>query len=222
VPDRADPITRRPLARAPRAPHSGCLQRQTDPQQQDRRSRSLLPKLEAQLRALAAEAQSAHNMAMRSKLRWGDTLDDEDILPPSTVKGPDDHGVKTLIDYYKNDKAEAMKKTTKVKVVTVEKKVYKVGRAAAPGPRGGSSRGHRGRTGTRGGPVGAAADHEAPSWGGRDRPAHGWGGHAHHAAARGTLPQYPPDPHGAERRCPRSGKTGPSLAWPTGRTSSRG
>jgi len=62
----------------------------------------------------------------KAKIRWGDTLDDEDALPPSTVKGPDSHGIKITTDYYKNDKGEALKKVTKVKVVNVEKKVYKV------------------------------------------------------------------------------------------------
>lgn len=66
-------------------------------------------------------------MASRGKLRWGDTLDDEDLLPPSVTKGPDDNGIKTVIEYYKNEKGDALKKTTKIKVVTVEKKVYKVG-----------------------------------------------------------------------------------------------
>ncbi|PNH06119.1 Eukaryotic translation initiation factor 3 subunit G [Tetrabaena socialis] len=62
----------------------------------------------------------------RGKVRWGDTLDDEDLLPPSVFKGPDDNGVKTAIEYFKNEKGDAFKKTTKVKVVTVEKKVYKI------------------------------------------------------------------------------------------------
>jgi translation initiation factor 3 subunit G len=67
-------------------------------------------------------------MATRGKIRWGDTLDDDDVLPPSTVKGPDDHGIKIVTEYYKNDKGEAMKKVSKTKVVHVEKKVYKVSR----------------------------------------------------------------------------------------------
>mmetsp|Transcript_26050 Transcript_26050/g.56868 ORF Transcript_26050/g.56868 Transcript_26050/m.56868 type:complete len:291 (+) Transcript_26050:70-942(+) len=63
----------------------------------------------------------------RGKLRWGDTLDDdENVLPPSSVRGPDEHGVKTVIDYYRNDKGDAFKKTTKLKIVTVDKKVYKI------------------------------------------------------------------------------------------------
>ncbi len=64
----------------------------------------------------------------KSKIRWGDTLDDEEALPPASVKGPDSHGVKVTTEYYKNDKGEAIKKVTKVKVVQVEKKVYKVRR----------------------------------------------------------------------------------------------
>ncbi|GIL59719.1 hypothetical protein Vafri_14444 [Volvox africanus] len=71
----------------------------------------------------------------RGKLRWGDTLDDEDLLPPSVVRGPDDNGIKTLVEYFKNDKGDAIKKTTKVKVVTVEKKVYKVSEERRKWPR---------------------------------------------------------------------------------------
>lgn len=71
----------------------------------------------------------------RVKVRWGDTLDDEDLLPPPTVKGPDDNGIKTVTEYYKNEKGDAIKKTTKVKVVTVEKKVYKVSESRRQWPR---------------------------------------------------------------------------------------
>lgn len=63
---------------------------------------------------------------MTGKLRWGDTLDDDDVLPPSVTRGPDDNGVKTVIDFYRNDKGDAFKKTVKLKVFTVEKKVYLV------------------------------------------------------------------------------------------------
>lgn len=62
----------------------------------------------------------------KSKIRWGDTLDDEEALPPTTVKGPDSHGIKITTEYFKNDKGEAIKRVTKVKEVKVEKKVYKV------------------------------------------------------------------------------------------------
>lgn len=63
---------------------------------------------------------------MSRRPRWGDTLDEEDLLPPPVVKGPDDNGVKTITEYVKNDKGETIKRTSKIKVVTVEKKVYKV------------------------------------------------------------------------------------------------
>lgn len=47
-------------------------------------------------------------------------------MPAPVVRGPDDNGIKTITEYIKNDKGEAIKRTSKVKVVTVEKKVYKV------------------------------------------------------------------------------------------------
>eukprot|EP00798_Chlamydomonas_sp_ICE-L_P006043 gene6043-2654_t len=65
-------------------------------------------------------------MAPTGKIRWGDTLDDDDTLPPSSTKGPDDNGVKTVTEYYRNDKGDAFKKTQKLKTYTVEKKVYSV------------------------------------------------------------------------------------------------
>jgi hypothetical protein len=68
----------------------------------------------------------------RQKIRWGDTLDDEDALPRSSVKGPDEHGSKTIIEYYRNDKGDAIKKTTKIKVLNIEKKVYNVSTAYLP------------------------------------------------------------------------------------------
>ncbi len=66
-------------------------------------------------------------MATKQRIRWGDTLDDEDALPPTSIKGPDSNGVKTITEYYRNDKGETFRKVTKVKVVSVEKKTYKVG-----------------------------------------------------------------------------------------------
>jgi hypothetical protein len=73
-------------------------------------------------------------MATKTKIRWGDTLDDEDALPPTTIRGPDSHGVKTITEYFKNEKGDAIKKVTKLKEVKVEKKAYKVRMAAATGP----------------------------------------------------------------------------------------
>lgn len=64
----------------------------------------------------------------RNRIRWGDTLDDEDVgvLPPTTIKGPDSHGIKIVTEYFRNEKGDSIKKVTKSKVVNVEKKVYKV------------------------------------------------------------------------------------------------
>ena len=59
--------------------------------------------------------------------RWGDLLnEEEEELPPSSTTGPDAKGVVTKVEYYRNDKGEVMKKTTKTRVVKIEKKVYKV------------------------------------------------------------------------------------------------
>eukprot|EP00191_Tetraselmis_sp_GSL018_P025077 CAMPEP_0177626256 /NCGR_PEP_ID=MMETSP0419_2-20121207/30552_1 /TAXON_ID=582737 /ORGANISM="Tetraselmis sp., Strain GSL018" /LENGTH=262 /DNA_ID=CAMNT_0019127289 /DNA_START=23 /DNA_END=808 /DNA_ORIENTATION=- len=63
---------------------------------------------------------------MTAKMRWGDSLDDEDdALPPPEVLGPDKNGIKQLITYKKNDKGETIKQTCRVRVVKVEKKIYK-------------------------------------------------------------------------------------------------
>ncbi|GBF87589.1 eukaryotic translation initiation factor 3 subunit G [Raphidocelis subcapitata] len=65
----------------------------------------------------------------RSRIRWADTLDEEEgefSLPPTSVRGPDSHGVKTTTEFYRNERGDAFKKVTKTKVVHVEKKVYKV------------------------------------------------------------------------------------------------
>lgn len=71
-------------------------------------------------------------MAARRQ-RWGDTLDDDEVsgvvtggvLPPTQVT--QSGNVKTVLEYYRNDKGEIIKKTIRSKVVNVEKKVYKVG-----------------------------------------------------------------------------------------------
>ena len=61
-----------------------------------------------------------------TKIRWGDTLDEDDSLPANSISGPDSRGVKTFVEYKRNDKGEAVKVTTKTRVSKVEKKVYKV------------------------------------------------------------------------------------------------
>mmetsp|Transcript_10124 Transcript_10124/g.27692 ORF Transcript_10124/g.27692 Transcript_10124/m.27692 type:complete len:298 (-) Transcript_10124:350-1243(-) len=60
--------------------------------------------------------------------RWGDQLDldEEDVLPPPSISTNGNQ--KTVTEYYKNDRGETMKRTTKSKVVNVEKKVYEVAR----------------------------------------------------------------------------------------------
>ena len=73
--------------------------------------------------------------------KWGDLLEDEEELPPSTTTGPDAKGVVTQVEYYRNEKGEVMKKTTKTRVVKIEKKVYKVRPAAAAAAAGGGGGG---------------------------------------------------------------------------------
>lgn len=63
---------------------------------------------------------------MVSTSKWGDLLEEEEELPPSTTTGPDAKGIVTKVEYYRNEKGEVMKKTTKTRVVKIEKKVYKV------------------------------------------------------------------------------------------------
>lgn len=60
------------------------------------------------------------------KNRWGDLLEDEEELPPTTTTGPDGKGIVVRVEYSRNDKGDVIKKTTRTKVVKIEKKVYKV------------------------------------------------------------------------------------------------
>lgn len=71
---------------------------------------------------------------MASKNRWGDLLEDEEELPPSTTTGPDAKGVVTKVEYSRNEKGEVIKRTTKTRVIKIEKKVYKVRRGAQGSP----------------------------------------------------------------------------------------
>lgn len=63
---------------------------------------------------------------MASRPRWGDELDEEEALPPREEKGPDENCVKIVTEYYRNDKGDAMRRTTRIKVVAVQQKAYKV------------------------------------------------------------------------------------------------
>ena len=65
--------------------------------------------------------------------RWGDEdPEDEDFLPPTEETDVDDHGIKLRIEYYRNDKGQAIKKTTKIRVASVQQKVYKADNSSCP------------------------------------------------------------------------------------------
>ena len=59
---------------------------------------------------------------------WGDAVDDENYLPPSTSTGPDANGIKTYVEYKFNNKQQKVKVTRRVKV---QNKSRKVSRAIA-------------------------------------------------------------------------------------------
>ena len=61
-----------------------------------------------------------------NKVRWGDSLDEDDSLPPNSVVGPDKHGIQTITDYKRNDNGEVVKTVTKVRISKVERKCYAV------------------------------------------------------------------------------------------------
>jgi hypothetical protein len=69
---------------------------------------------------------SVQPLRTMSKLRWGDAVEDEDVLPDNVTTGPNDKGVLTKTEYYHNSKGEATKKTTKIQLVKVQTKVYEV------------------------------------------------------------------------------------------------
>lgn len=52
-------------------------------------------------------------------------MEDEEELPQPTTSGPDAKGVITKVEYVRNDKGEVIKRTTKTRVIKIEKKVYK-------------------------------------------------------------------------------------------------
>lgn len=79
---------------------------------------------------------------MVGKIRWGDTLDEEETgIPQNRVIGPDANGVKTVIEYKRNEKGDIMKCTTKTKTELVTRKVYKVRRRCLNKPVHGTCRG---------------------------------------------------------------------------------
>lgn len=81
------------------------------------------------VRLLSCAVSEAPSLLMAAtKIRWGDTLDDDDglDLPASTETGPDSRGFKTKVEYKKNEKGETVKVTTRTRIIKVEKKVYEV------------------------------------------------------------------------------------------------
>jgi hypothetical protein len=73
---------------------------------------------------------------MATSNKWADLLEEEEELPKPTTSGPDAKGVITKVEYVRNDKGEVLKRTTKTRVIKIEKKVYKVGMpscTSAPG-----------------------------------------------------------------------------------------
>ena len=63
-----------------------------------------------------------------TKNRWGDLLEDEEPVPPSTTSGPDAKGIVTKVEYFRNEKGDLIKRTTKTRSVKIERRAY---RAAA-------------------------------------------------------------------------------------------
>jgi translation initiation factor 3 subunit G len=65
-------------------------------------------------------------LAPPTRVRWGDVDDDEEALPPPSCSGPDARGIKTAVEYRRNERGETVKVTTKTRVSKVERKVYTV------------------------------------------------------------------------------------------------
>jgi len=59
------------------------------------------------------------------RIRWGDSLDEDDSLPPRTEE-VDKEGIKTVVEYHKNDLGKVIKTTTKTKTIVERKKIYEV------------------------------------------------------------------------------------------------
>ena len=56
--------------------------------------------------------------------RWGDLLEEDEELPPSTTSGPDAKGLITKGEFFRNDKGEVVKRTTKIRTVKIERRVF--------------------------------------------------------------------------------------------------
>ena len=72
------------------------------------------------------------SMVAVAQNRWGDLLEEEEELPAPTTTGPDGKGIVTRVEYFRNDKGEVMKRTTRTKVIKIKKKVFQVRRGPQP------------------------------------------------------------------------------------------
>ena len=70
-------------------------------------------------------------MATRMRKRWGDEESDDEGLPPRQELPADADGVRTVIDYHRNDRGETVRTTTRIKVVNEITRIYEV-RALTP------------------------------------------------------------------------------------------
>lgn len=65
-------------------------------------------------------------MGGRRNLRWGDAAEEDDeiegVLPPTQVFGPDEKGVKIIIEWKKNDDNV---RTKVIKTIRVKKQVWR-------------------------------------------------------------------------------------------------
>ena len=86
-------------------------------------------------------------LAPPTRVRWGDVDDDEEALPPPSCSGPDARGIKTAIEYRRNERGEAVKVTTKTRVSKVERKVYTVSFGGGGAVEGGGGGGRRSTAG---------------------------------------------------------------------------
>jgi translation initiation factor 3 subunit G len=59
---------------------------------------------------------------MTNTVNWAETSDD-DYLPSSSVQGPDEKGIKKIIDYRREDDGQRVKVTRKIKVITRQRKI---------------------------------------------------------------------------------------------------
>ncbi|CAG9467044.1 unnamed protein product [Pedinophyceae sp. YPF-701] len=59
-----------------------------------------------------------------ARVRWGDSLDDEDALPPRQEQ-VDSAGIKTVIEFRKDEAGRTIKTITKSRTVTEERRIFK-------------------------------------------------------------------------------------------------